>query len=42
MYEIKRMDFVVFVFWVTNAFDTWLAMYVERAADNEMCIVSGW
>jgi len=21
-----------------NAFDTWLAMYVEHAADNEMCI----
>jgi len=25
-------------FWVTNAFDTWLAIYVELAADDEICI----
>jgi len=31
--------FIFILVWlsVTNAFDTWLAMYVERVADDEMC-----
>jgi len=32
-----------FIFWITKTFDTWLAMYIERAADDgSVFIVSGW
>jgi len=31
-------NLVLFGFWVTNAFDFLVAIYIERAADDEMCI----
>jgi len=33
-----EFNLVVPEFWVTKVFDTWLAMYVESATDDEMCI----
>jgi len=39
MFDTYKFNLVLFGFWVMNAFDTWLAIYVERAADDEMCIL---
>jgi len=39
-YILNVFNLVLVGFWITNAFDTWLAIYIEResAADDEMCI----
>jgi len=34
----NRFNLILFEFGVTDAFDSWLAMHVKRAADYEMCI----
>jgi len=38
-YLYNVFNLVLFGFWVTNAvFGPWLSIYIERAADDEMCI----